>query len=403
MASSERSGVAKVVQVWRRNHLKPSTVVAYLRWVFRFKSYCRATGLVESSELTRAGVTDFARVYAREHGISERAAHDNARSALRAWAVALAILGDPPPRWEAQSAPPKQSSPLLEEFAKHLRCNRGNPESTIHKKVTQIADLLKFLRSRRRHGQQIQLRDIDAFVLRCRERYARTTTADICSGVRAFLRFLHTTGRLSHDLASSVATPVVRRNERPLRALPWDEVRRILRAVDRGTPSGRRDYVMLLMMSTYGLGAGEVIRLHLDDIDWRAATLRAVRPKTGAEILLPLLPSIARALVGYLRHGRPPDAPTRHVLVSMKAPYHPLSASSAVRHVLIKHARIAGVSAPYLGSHVLRHSHACRQMEQGTRPKLIGDILGHRRPASTSAYIRIATEGLRELALAVPR
>ena len=160
---------------------------------------------------------------------------------------------------------------------------------------------------------------------------------------------------------------------------------------------------MLLLMSAYGLGAGEVIRMSLDDIDWRAATMRAVRPKTGVENLLPLLPAIARALVAYLRHGRPPDAQTRHVLVSMKAPYLPLSASSAVRHVLIKHARIAGISAPYLGSHVLRHSHACRQVEQGTRTKLIGDILGHQRPESTSAYIRIATESLRELALAVPR
>ena len=160
---------------------------------------------------------------------------------------------------------------------------------------------------------------------------------------------------------------------------------------------------MLLMMSTYGLGAGEVIRLSLDDIDWRAATLRVVRPKTGVEIRLPLLPAIARALVAYLKHGRPPVTPTRHLLVSMRAPYLPLSASSAIRHVLIKHARIAGVSAAYLGSHVLRHSHACRQVEQGIQPKLIGDILGHRRPESTSAYIRIATEGLRALALPVPQ
>lgn len=403
MERKERSGVGEIVQVWRRNGLKPSSIGVYLRWVSRFKAYCGAAGLIESSELTRAGVTVFARTYAREHDISEATACDSAHSALRAWALALAIVGEPSPRWEAPPAPPKPSSPLLGEFAEHLRRNRGNPESTIRQKVAHISDLLRFLRSRRRQIQQIQLRDIDAFVLRCRERYARTTTADICSTVRAFLRFLHATGRVSFDLSASVAAPVVRTNERPRRALPWSDVRRILQAVDRSTPVGRRDYVMLLMMSAYGLGAGEAIRLSLDDIDWRAATMRVVRPKTDVENLLPLLPAIARAMVAYLRHGRPPDAPTRHLLVSMIAPYLPLSSSSAVRHVLIKHARIAGVSAPYLGSHVLRHSHACRQVEQGTRTKLIGDILGHQRPESTSAYIRIATEGLRELALAVPR
>jgi len=106
--------------------------------------------------------------------------------------------------------------------------------------------------------------------------------------------------------------------------------------------------------------------------------------------------------VTYLRHGRPLHAPTRHLFVAMKAPQGPLSASSAVRHILVAHARAASVSAPYLGSHVLRHTHACRQMEHGARPKVLGDILGHRDPASISAYVRISTERLRQVALPVP-
>jgi site-specific recombinase XerD len=117
---------------------------------------------------------------------------------------------------------------------------------------------------------------------------------------------------------------------------------------------------------------------------------------------LPLLPAAARVLADYLRHGRPQHADTRRLFVSLRAPHRPLAASSAVRHILHKHARSAGVSAPYLGSQVLRHTHACRELEQGVPPKTIGDILGHRRPESTSAYLRVATERLREVALAVP-
>jgi integrase len=155
-------------------------------------------------------------------------------------------------------------------------------------------------------------------------------------------------------------------------------------------------------MSVYGLGAGEVLRLRLDDIDWRAGVLHVTRPKTGVAVELPLLPAVARVLVSYLRHGRPQYARTRHLFVSLRAPHGPLAASSAVRHILHKHAHAAGVSAPYLGSHVLRHTHACRELEQGVPPKVIGDILGHRRPESTSAYLRVATERLREVALPLP-
>ena len=191
-------------------------------------------------------------------------------------------------------------------------------------------------------------------------------------------------------------------SEQPHRALPWQDVQRILRAVDRTSACGRRDYALLLMMSAYGLGAGEIINLSLDSIDWQANTVRVVRPKTRVEFLLPLLPTVARALESYLRHGRPVHTDTRRLFVTMRVPHKPLASSVTIRHILHSAARRAGVTATFLGTHVLRHTHACRQLELGTEPKLIGDILGHRNPESTSAYLRVATERLRELALPVP-
>jgi integrase len=217
------------------------------------------------------------------------------------------------------------------------------------------------------------------------------------------MRFMLSSGRMIVDLAPSIVGPIVRPAERPHRALPWEDVQRILRAIDRSTRCGRRDYALLLMMSTYGMGAGEIIRLMLDDIDWQAATVRVHRPKTGAEFLLPLLPAVSRALANYLRRGRPVHAQTRNLFITMRAPHKALACSVTIRHILHTHARRAGVSAPFLGTHALRHTHACRQMELGTPAKLIGDILGHRDPESTSAYLRVSTEGLRQMALPVPR
>jgi integrase/recombinase XerD len=108
-------------------------------------------------------------------------------------------------------------------------------------------------------------------------------------------------------------------------------------------------------------------------------------------------------LARYLRHGRPSHTPTRHVFIQMKVPFGALTASSAVRHVLIKHAKVAGIQAPYLGSHVLRHSNAARQLDVGTKARVLSDLLGHRDPDSVSAYVRIATQSLREVSLPVPR
>jgi integrase/recombinase XerD len=312
-------------------------------------------------------------------------------------------MGMPVPMWRAIKRPLPPATTVLRDYAAHLGQHRGNPEVTIRKKLDHVGKLLEYLGRSGKSWRQLSLPDIDAFLIAFARRYARSTTADIASTVRSFARFLLASGRIRADLADAVISPVQPRFERPRRALPWEDVQRLLRAVDTSTARGLRDHALLLMMSTYGLGAGEVIGLQLQDIDWNAGTLQMSRPKTGVNFVLPLLPPVAKVLARYLRHGRPPRTPTRHVFVQMKVPFGAFTASSAVRHILIKHAKVAGIQAPYLGSHVLRHSNAARQLDVGTKARVLSDLLGHRDSESVSAYVRIATQSLREVSLPVPR
>jgi site-specific recombinase XerD len=245
--------------------------------------------------------------------------------------------------------------------------------------------------------------DIDDFVLALAAKWKPKTVAGDCSTLRAFLRFLHTTGRSPVDLAACVAAPRIRSFDRPPRALPWRDVRRILRAIDVRRAIGRRDFALFLMMATYGMGAGEVCGLTLDDIDWTSRTIRVTRPKTGVVTLLPLLDPVARALAGYLRDGRPTHARDRAVFVTDHLPHRRLSGSTTIRHRLREYASKAGVQADFLGTHVFRHAHATRQIEGSASVKVIGDILGHRSPSSTSVYTRSAILRLRCVSLPVPR
>jgi site-specific recombinase XerD len=184
--------------------------------------------------------------------------------------------------------------------------------------------------------------------------------------------------------------------------MAWEDVGRLLQAIDLRDPLGRRDFALLQTMATYGMGAGEVLGLRIDDIDWKSRTLRVRRPKTGTAIVLPLLDAIAQSLADYLRHGRPTHVAAREVFVSHHLPHLRLTSAAVIRHRLAKHAAAAGLAPSFLGSHVLRHSHACRQIEGGAPPKVVSDILGHRRPSSTSSYVRVALKRLRGLALPVP-
>lgn len=401
--SESTPSVRDILHVWRGDRcVSQSSARQYLQWIGRFRRYCHALGLDEAAELTRGGVKRFQAWYGRSRQITATSLA-LASSSMRSLRRVYEVMGKPVPPWRPieRRAPP--ATAVLRDYAAQLGQQRGNPEVTIHKKLDHVGKLLAHLERSGKTWRQLRLPDIDAFLMECAARYARSTTADIASTVRSFARFLVASGRIRVDLADAVISPVQPKFELPRRALPWEDVQRLLRAVDTSTPCGLRDHALLLMMSTYGLGAGEVIGLQLQDIDWSAGTLQMTRPKTGVHFVLPLLAPVAKVLAEYLRHGRPPHTPTRNVFVQMKVPFGALTASSAVRHILIKHARVAGIEAPYLGSHVLRHSFAARQLDAGTQAQVVSDLLGHRDPDSVSAYVRIATQALRDVSLPVPR
>lgn len=392
----------QIAGVWRKDlAIRDSSTRLYLRWIGRFRVYLSFFGLSERSELTQDGAHRFIAWYATRRGLDPKGQH-SPHSALYALSRVYHVMGLNPLPWRAAPQQPRPQSPLLQEYAHHLAHRRGNPPPTVHRRLVQIEQFLQYLDGVGKDWSSVTLTDIDAYLMICADRYARSTVADIAGGVRSFVRFLLSTRRISVDLADSIVSPLCQKFERPRRALPWEDVQRLLRAISTSSPAGLRDRALLLMMSSYGLGAGEVIGLQFQDIDWEAATIKVVRPKTGVAFTLPLLPPVARALANYLRDGRPSNTPTRHVFIVMKTPFGPLTASGPIRHIIVKHAKAAGISAPYLGSHVLRHSNAARQVDLGIKPRVLSDLLGHRDSESISAYVRIATETLRDVSLPVP-
>jgi len=393
----------EVVAVWRRGRLSRGTITNYLYWVRRFRKCCEKRNLIEAEQLTVAGVERFLRAYVGTRLRGRRSAQNScgvASNALHAWACALRDLGTPLPQWREK--PAQQLPPLVNEYCKYRRVHNGVSEGTLKRDVETARNFLDHLRSGTQSVERVTLTDVDAFVRNLTTRLAKRTVADSCSSLRAFLRFLRITGKLSVDLASAVIAPRYRIDERPPRTLAWRDVQKILHSISRSQAPGKRDFAIMLLLATYGLGAAEVLALRLDDLDWRAGILRARRPKTNMPIELPLLPAVAKALVAYLRQERPPARSIKQLFVRKNMPYEPMT-SAAIRYRIRHYARVAGISAKIIGAHAFRHSHAARQVDAGANIKVVSDILGHRSSSSTSIYVRVALRRLRTVALPVPR
>jgi integrase/recombinase XerD len=159
---------------------------------------------------------------------------------------------------------------------------------------------------------------------------------------------------------------------------------------------------MLMLLATYGLRAGEIIALRLEDFDWRRDVLHVRHSKTGISSELPLLRSPGEAVLRYLEKGRPPTA-LREVFLRVYAPYRPFKNSTSLYSVVQKRLALAGVvPSGKRGPHAFRHARAVSLLRATVPLKTIGDVLGHRSSRSTGVYLKFATEALRAVGLDVP-
>jgi len=389
-----------VVEYWRDQGYAAATIASYLSSIRAVRLHCRQHGLDENAALTRRKVVQIAGWLARRCGLtvrSEMSAVRAAKIALRRWAVALGSLGVAvPPWWPRRRARPFDA--LLAEYCEFRRRWRSVKRSSLTTETRQIRQFLSSLPRRRRQLSSLTPSCIDEFLTQYGRTVRPRTLAGVCCGLRAFFRFLHATGRTRVDLARCVEGPRLFRCASPPRALRWKDVRRTLARIDRSTLTGKRDYAMFLLMATYGMGASDVLGLRLDDIDWQAGTILLVRRKTGTTTLLPLLGSVGKAMVAYLR-TTPRPHPTRSLFLQTLAPFAPLAFSGLARRWQ-RYTEAAGVS--HQGTHALRHTHASRQVEAAAPPKVVSDILGHADSRSLSTYARVATERLRVVCLPLP-
>ncbi|MBI2566296.1 MAG: tyrosine-type recombinase/integrase [Candidatus Schekmanbacteria bacterium] len=156
---------------------------------------------------------------------------------------------------------------------------------------------------------------------------------------------------------------------------------------------------MALCMIGLGLRAVEVATLSLDDIDWRAGVLKVRADKTRRTDLMPLPDRVGRAMVAYLRQGRPSTV-DRHVFVRHRLPRSRPIEVRIVQGALRRDMLRAGL--PVQAPHKLRHGTASRLLESGASIKEVADMLRNRSLDTTTIYLKIDTKNLSQVAMPWP-
>jgi integrase/recombinase XerD len=313
------------------------------------------------------------------------------------------------PNWPPREPPANDSErfqrEVLDGYGRWLVDVQGLSKETLRKNGDAAGHFLRWLgdRANRESLRRLAVPEIDQYLTWRMPGLRRATRHGVSQCLRSFLRYLHSDGFIAKDLSTAVSGPIMYRFDDIPRAFTEQQVKALLDITLRDkTPTGMRDHAILLLLATYGLRAGEVVRLRLDDIDWRAERLHVRQSKTGVESFLPLLPQVGEALLSYLRRGRP-RTKLREVFLRVRAPHGPFPWGGSLHTIIQRRLNQADrqVQGRH-GAHAFRFARAGSLLRAAVPLKSIGDLLGHRSAVSTEIYLRLATEDLRAISIDVP-
>ncbi len=298
-----------------------------------------------------------------------------------------------PSQWTTQG--------LVEAFEKHLQRVRGAQFETCRGYTRYARQFLDAVFADHRVDPgAIQPSDVVRFIEARSRRWRPGSVKMVAAALRSFFRFLRVLGVGDARLDDAVPTVARWRLSTLPRFLDDAQLARLHAAVDPSTRRGRRDRAIVLCLASLGLRAAEVAGLHLEDLDWRASTLHVRTRKTRRGDVLPIPGDVGRAIVAYLRDGRP-SVQDRHVFVVARSG-SPLCAR-AVRDVVRAALRRTGMTGlASTGSHVLRHTLATRMIRRGASLKEIADVLGHRCLDTTAIYAKVDLPSLANVGLPWP-
>lgn len=273
---------------------------------------------------------------------------------------------------------------------------RGLADHTHKTRIHVIKKLIIFLTDAKvTLPEQIDANHIQKFISSysaCSTRYIAT----IVSVLKTFLGLLFTEELVTADLRGCL--PHVRIMRQAFVPSSWkvEDVQKMLDSIDRNNPEGKRDYAILLLVTRLGLRVGDIRNLRLGNLNWTRKNITITMFKTKRPLELPLLEDVGWSLIDYLKNGRP-ESKSDCVFIRHKAPYTGFSDSNTLHRMLSRRMNRAGISmkGQKHGLHSLRSTLARQMLEKGTPLPVISETLGHVSVQTTSNYLKIDLNGLK--------
>ena len=288
-------------------------------------------------------------------------------------------------------------------FIDYLPRLRGTSSHTIHSYRDSIVLFLRFLSARRKRSvAELDLPDLDppgilAFLSYLEgERKNGAATRNVrLSAIHALFRFVASRNPEHLDLAQRVlGIPFKRAPQRAIDYLEYEEIDSILKAINRTTLRGARDYALLATMFNTGGRVQEIADLRACDLQLTKPFQLRLFGKGRKERYCPLWPQTAAVLRAFCKERNLDLSSEARVFLNHRD--EPLT-RFGIRYVLARCLDRASQEVPNLQKkrlhpHSMRHSTAVALLKSGVDLSTISHLLGHDTLTTTNRYAKVDLE-----------
>ncbi|MGM9971288.1 MAG: site-specific tyrosine recombinase/integron integrase [Anaeroplasmataceae bacterium] len=285
---------------------------------------------------------------------------------------------------------------LIDDFKNYLETEKGYSNNTIIAYAKDVDDFRGFIRSEKLAANLISIRNpriaknYHAY-LNSTEQKATTVNRKM-SSLRTFYDYLLKEHIVSDNIFNDIKSDKV--PKRLPRVLTDEEIRLMFASLDRKTPLGFRNALILEILYGCGLRVSELCALTIKDIDFNNDSIYIRSGKGDKDRIALMYPKLKDDLKHYISYER---------LTLLRVSSNPLErtlflnkngtplTTRGVRVIL--NSIISQMGETFkITPHMLRHSFATAMLNNGADLKIVQEMLGHESISTTRIYTHVSTE-----------
>ena len=287
----------------------------------------------------------------------------------------------------------------IKDFENFLRFERNFSDNTLDAYLRDVRKLRDFAEFDMNDTGPLVItyENIQEFLFHIsKKKFSERTQARWISSIKAFFKYLVEDEAREDNPATLLEGPKLGLYLPD--TLSFDDVNRIIKAINISTDLGRRNHCMIEVLYGCGLRVSELIDLKMSNINFKESYLK-VEGKGDKARFVPLAAYTAELIKQYIKEIRSKYKINKKCEDILFLNSRGSAMSRVIVFIIIKElTEKAGINKK-ISPHTFRHSFATHLLQNGADLRYIQEMLGHSSITTTEIYTHLKNEELRDVIL----